>query len=442
MNRKVFYTILGMTILCGLVFFRSGSSMAANQTGIVTASSLNVRTGAGTSYDILQYNNANVLLAKEDKVTILEKLSGWYQVSFVKDNTTLTGFVSSNYIAIEQASTAVPAPTVTPASASEPTITYRYETSYQPVSVGAKVLKKSKLYKANGKSVYKVGRKKMSLAKGKKIKVIGEKTLKGKKWFHVSFTYKKKTRKAYLQNKYVKLTTGKGIYAQIFNVKKAANIRKKKGTGSAYKKVGGKKVSIAKKTAVTIVSDVAVKSTRWYKLRFTYKGKTYTGYSNAKYVKLAKKPVTKKVAVVAMSDAQFEAMIAEDGFLEHAGYCGHYYVSPRKPVEEHLAMGQDVILEIEVVGAMKVRETRPDAVFLFILPPSLTELERRLRKRGTEEEDVIQKRVAQAAREIGCAKDYDYVVVNGELSKAVEEVNAILCAESRRAQKNLEEMTF
>ena len=75
--------------------FHSGNSLAANQTGIVTASSLNVRTGAGTSYDILQYNNANVLLAKEDKVTILEKLSGWYQVSFVKDNTTLTGFVSS-----------------------------------------------------------------------------------------------------------------------------------------------------------------------------------------------------------------------------------------------------------------------------------------------------------------------------------------------------------
>lgn len=132
----------------------------------------------------------------------------------------------------------------------------------------------------------------------------------------VSFTYKKKKRKAYLQNKYVKLTAGKGIYAQIFNVKKAANIRKKKGTGSAYKKVGGKKVSIAKKAAVTIVSDVAVKSTRWYKLRFNYKGKTYTGYSNAKYVKLAKKPVTKKVAVVAMSDAQFEQAMKNEGFPE------------------------------------------------------------------------------------------------------------------------------
>ena len=132
----------------------------------MSASSLNVRTGAGTSYDILQYNNAYVLLAKEDKVTILEKLSGWYQVSFVKDNTTLTGLVRSKYIANEQAPTAISAFTVT---LSEPTITYRYETSYRPVSVGAKVLKKSKLYKANGKSVYKVGRKKMSLAKGKKI---------------------------------------------------------------------------------------------------------------------------------------------------------------------------------------------------------------------------------------------------------------------------------
>ena len=106
----------------------------------------------------------------------------------------MTGFVSSNYIAIEQASTAVPAPTVTPASTSEPTITYRYETSYQPVSVGAKVLKKdAELYKANGKSVYKVGRKKeCPFAKGKKIKVIGEKSAEREKWFHVSFTYKKK----------------------------------------------------------------------------------------------------------------------------------------------------------------------------------------------------------------------------------------------------------
>jgi len=87
----------------------------------------------------------------------------------------------------------------------------------------------------------------MSLAKGKKIKVIGEKTLKGKKMVPCFFLHIKEKRKAYLQNKYVKLTAGKGIYAQIFNVKKAANIRKKKGTGSAYKKVGGKKYPLPRK---------------------------------------------------------------------------------------------------------------------------------------------------------------------------------------------------
>jgi guanylate kinase len=105
-------------------------------------------------------------------------------------------------------------------------------------------------------------------------------------------------------------------------------------------------------------------------------------------------------------------------------------------VEDRLAQGQDVILEIEVVGAMKVRERCPEAVFLFILPPSLSELERRLRKRGTEAEEVIQNRVAQASREIGCAAQYDYLVVNGELSEAVEDVNAILRAVSCQKEKN------
>ena len=316
MNRKVFYTILGMTILCGLVFFHSGNSLAANQTGIVTASSLNVRTGAGTSYDILQYNNANVLLAKEDKVTILEKLSGWYQVSFVKDNTTLTGFVSSNYIAIEQASTAVPAPTVTPASTSEPTITYRYETSYQPVSVGAKVLKKSKLYKANGKSVYKVGRKKMSLAKGKKIKVIGEKTLKGKKWFHVSFTYKKKKRTAYIPEYYVTMTLKTKPTAKVNSLKKSIKLYKKAKSGSTVVKSRKKKVTLKKNTAVTILSNKVVKKKKWYRISAKYKNKTVKGWTLSKYITLTKPVVQKKVKVVALSEADFEKSMTAQGFPE------------------------------------------------------------------------------------------------------------------------------
>ena len=133
---------------------------------------------------------------------------------------------------------------------------------------------------------------------------------------------------------------------------------------------------------------------------------------------------------------KFESLIRNDGVLEYAEYCGNYYGTPRQPVEEHLAAGENVILEIEVVGAMKIREKCPEAVFLFIAPPSLSELERRLRKRGTEAEEVIQNRVAQATREILCAKDYDYVVRNGELADAIADVKAILRAESMKIAKN------
>ena len=133
---------------------------------------------------------------------------------------------------------------------------------------------------------------------------------------------------------------------------------------------------------------------------------------------------------------KFESLIRNDGVLEYAEYCGNYYGTPRQPVEEHLAAGENVILEIGVVGAMKIREKCPEAVFLFIAPPSLSELERRLRKRGTEAEEVIQNRVAQATREILCAKDYDYVVRNGELADAIADVKAILRAESMKIAKN------
>lgn len=136
-----------------------------------------------------------------------------------------------------------------------------------------------------------------------------------------------------------------------------------------------------------------------------------------------------------LTNDAFEMLIANDGVLEYAKYCEHYYGTPKQPVEEHLAMGQDVILEIEVVGAMKIREKCPDAVFLFIMPPSLSELENRLRNRGTEEEGVVRERVAQASREISCAAEYDYIVVNDDLSQAIADVNAILRAESCKTEK-------
>ena len=114
-----------------------------------------------------------------------------------------------------------------------------------------------------------------------------------------------------------------------------------------------------------------------------------------------------------LTKEKFEELINSGGMLEYACYCGNYYGTPREQVQQKLEEGKDVILEIEVQGAMKIMETCPEAVFVFIMPPSIKELRRRLNKRGTEAEDVIEKRVAQAVSEIKLANKYNYIMVNG-----------------------------
>lgn len=131
---------------------------------------------------------------------------------------------------------------------------------------------------------------------------------------------------------------------------------------------------------------------------------------------------------------QFESLIRENGYLEYAEYCGNYYGSPVKPIEERLAAGKDVILEIEVQGAMKIKAKRPDALMIFVLPPSVAELRRRLNKRGTEAQDVIDRRVAAAADEIAHAHEYDYVIVNDALEDAIADFKAIIKAEKHKAE--------
>lgn len=123
---------------------------------------------------------------------------------------------------------------------------------------------------------------------------------------------------------------------------------------------------------------------------------------------------------------EFEKLIASDGMLEYANYCGNYYGTPRKPVEDMLEAGKNVILEIEVQGALEVMKKCPDAVSVFILPPSLKELRRRLEKRGTEVANVIEKRIGEATGEIHKAENYDYIMINGELSEAVADLNSII----------------
>ena len=129
---------------------------------------------------------------------------------------------------------------------------------------------------------------------------------------------------------------------------------------------------------------------------------------------------------------QFEATIAEDGLLEYAAYNGNYYGTPIAPVQKLLDEGKNVLLEIEVQGAEKVMDKRPDVVSIFITTPSKFELERRLRGRGTETEEVILKRLEAAKYEISRAFRYQYVVLNDEIEAATDRISTIIAAENMR----------
>lgn len=122
----------------------------------------------------------------------------------------------------------------------------------------------------------------------------------------------------------------------------------------------------------------------------------------------------------------FEETMSGDGLIEYASYCGNYYGTPKAYVEEQLAAGKDVLLEIEIQGALKVKEKFPEALLLFVTPPSAKELERRLVGRGTEEPDVIRKRLARASEESEGIEAYDYIVVNDDLDVCVKELHDLV----------------
>jgi len=132
--------------------------------------------------------------------------------------------------------------------------------------------------------------------------------------------------------------------------------------------------------------------------------------------------------------ATFEAMIARDEFLEYAQYVDNYYGTSLKVIQDKLDAGVDVLLEIEVQGAAKVRAKCPDAVLIFISPPSFEELSRRLHGRHTDDEAVIEGRLNQALLECRQIPSYDYLVINDKVSQAVAEIQAILTAEGCRTK--------
>lgn len=139
-----------------------------------------------------------------------------------------------------------------------------------------------------------------------------------------------------------------------------------------------------------------------------------------------------------LTKEEFEQRIANNALIEYAQYCGNYYGTPRDYVEQQMALGRDVILEIEIQGALAVRKQYPDAILLFVTPPSAEELRRRLSSRGTETAEVIEERLRRAAEEAQGIEEYDYILINDDLETCVKEFHEIIDVAHRAPVRNEE----
>lgn len=135
---------------------------------------------------------------------------------------------------------------------------------------------------------------------------------------------------------------------------------------------------------------------------------------------------------------EFEKKISEGKMLEYAEFVNNYYGTPLDKINEQLESGKEVVLEIEVQGAMQVKEKMKDAIFIFIAPPSMASLYERLTSRGTETEEIIRERCEKAKREVGLANMYDYIVVNDEVKNAADKIIAIIRAEHARTKRTID----
>lgn len=139
-----------------------------------------------------------------------------------------------------------------------------------------------------------------------------------------------------------------------------------------------------------------------------------------------------------VSRERFEEMIANDELLEHNVFVGNYYGTPKAPVLKAVENGKNMLIEVDVNGAYQIFEKIPDAVSIFIMPPSLEVLKNRLTGRGTDSQEVIDKRLFEALREIASAKDYDYIVVNDDLETAANDFVSIMSVDKFKTDRNLE----
>ncbi len=138
-----------------------------------------------------------------------------------------------------------------------------------------------------------------------------------------------------------------------------------------------------------------------------------------------------------MDKGEFEELIKNDKLFEYAQYVDNYYGTPKEYVEEQRNAGKDVFLEIEIQGALQIKEAVPDAVLIFVMPPSVAELKKRLVGRGTETADVIERRMKRAGEEAKGVDKYDYLLINDDIDACVEELHGIVLSEHRKVSRNM-----
>ena len=143
-----------------------------------------------------------------------------------------------------------------------------------------------------------------------------------------------------------------------------------------------------------------------------------------------------------LSVDEFKAWIAEEKFLEYAEVYGNFYGTPLNKIEERLNRGEDILLEIDVQGALNVKQKCPEGVYIFLLPPSLEELKRRIEGRGTENPESLSRRLKNAVAEIKIGLEYDYVVVNDTIDNAAAQIKTILAAERLKVARNTDKFDF
>lgn len=322
MRRNVFLGIFAVVVLCGVILCSPNTKQVlADQPATVAAngSDLNMRSGVGTANPVIQ------VIPDGTQVTVLDTAAGtgvdgvvWYRISYNGQE----GYVSSKYIQLSgqaPVGTSAPAPSASPtapAQTAQPqkVRVYRTKTTYKKISVPARTKIKVKIRKNTTGTSLLVKRKNVVLNKGKSVKILGEKIKGSTKWFKIQFKYNKKTYKGYVKSTEVKLVLTTPAGGAVTGVKGSLRVRKRPGKGQGYYKVNGKALALTKKQYVEIIKTRTVKKKTWYRVSFQYYGKTYKGYVQAKYVKLAKRRIQKKVSVTVLTEKQFEEEMTRQGF--------------------------------------------------------------------------------------------------------------------------------